>query len=147
MPSKIKSRTFSSIQDNRARLTNSNIARLWGSDVGTTWTKIRIGCRISIEDSGANVTGTPRLAIGVCSGTSNIFMDATTTHFAGIVSTASFWNRITGPVGYQLWDSGSGSNFPGVAKRIGSTLTVGTLLSAGPRFFDCTAANRTAFFL
>src|ERR1041385_4377365 len=119
----VTSRTISGSVDNRAKLANSNIARTWSSYVGTNWTTIRIGCRLSITDSGANIISTPRFAFGICSGTSNIFMDATTTHFFGIVSYNATWTRTTSPVKYML---GNGSYFDSgiaAAKRIGSTLT------------------------
>lgn len=128
----ILARTFSSVVDNRAKLANGNIARLWSSAVGTSWSVIRVGIRLSIEDSGANIISTPRFAFGICSGTSNIFMDATTTHFFGAVSNGATWQRRTTGTGYSDNSYGVGGN-PGytnngycVAKRIGSTLTVGS---------------------
>lgn len=127
--STIKERTFSSIVDRRIKLTNSNFARLWSTDVGTTWTAIRVACRISMEDTGSSLTSTPRFPIGICSGTSNIFMDATTTHWMGSISNAAGWARSTSPVRYDLNDGVTNSFF--ASKRIGSALTVGSLIQGG----------------
>jgi len=142
MGSKIKLRTFSSVDDKRIRLTNSNAARLWSADVGTSWSKIRIGCRIGIEDTGAGLTSTPRFAFGICSGTSNIYMDATTTHWCGILTNAATWSRFTGPTFYQIAAGGLV-----VAKRIGSTLTTGSGIGDYSNWHDCAAATRKALFL
>ncbi len=141
--STIKQRTVSSIVDNRIRLINSNFARLWSTDVGTTWTKIRVGCRISIEDSGAAITGTPRFAQGICSGTSNIYLDATTTHWGGTVTNGDFGRVNDPPVRYY-----NAGNLFVPAKRISTTLTVGTGFYASyVSFRDTTAGQRAAMFL
>ena len=147
MGSVIKARTISSVVDNRIRLTNSNSARLWSSDIGTTWTTIRVGCRISIEDSGANITSTPRFAFGICSGTSNIFMDATTTHWFGLLSTDPGWGRDTSS-GTAVYQMALATIQPQLSKRIGGTITSGGTLGAlSPRLADCTVAARSVMFL
>ena len=141
----IKARTFSSVVDNRIQLTNSNFARLWSSDVGTTWTKIRIGCRISIEDTGANLTSTPRFAFGICSGTSNIFQDATTTHWLGFYSVDPTWPRVSAsPATYAMADV---TTAPLLTKRISTTITSAATQTANPRLIDSTTANRSAFWM
>jgi hypothetical protein len=149
--STIKQRTYTSIVDNRIRLTNSNFARLWSTDIGTSWTTIRIGCRISIEDSGAATTGTARFAFGVCSGTSNIYMDATTTHWLGALTNTADWTRTAGPparVDMSGYTGGGGVCDFCPAKRITSTLTVGAIFATAQGIvYDCTTENRTAFFL
>src|SRR5262245_60599596 len=124
MASVIKARTFSSIVDNRIRLLNSNFARLWSSALGTSWTTIRIACRISMEDTGSGLSSTPQFIFGICSGTSNIYMDASTTHFLGIRSTEANWQRdSTTPGGYNMAQSVSN---PTVSKKIGTTVTDST---------------------
>jgi len=140
MASIIKARTISSIVDNRVRLTNSNCARLWSSDVGTAWTKIRVGCRMSIENTGASITSTPRFAFGICSGTSNIFMDPTTTHWAGFLT-----NATTMPFYSNGNYTTSGECV--VAKRISSTLTIGSIIASNFSTQDCTTAARSMLCL
>ena len=146
MSNMIRSRTIGGLEDKRVQLSNANFARLWSSDLGTSWTKIRVGCRLSMEDSGASITSTPRFAFGICSGTSNIFMDSTTTHWAGVISYESSWGRYVTPAKYDL--SGESGACMKVAKRIGSTLTEGSTI-AGARLCiaDCTVASRTVIFL
>jgi len=141
----IKARTFSSVVDNRIRLTNSNFARLWSTDVGTSWTTICVGCRMTIEDTGANLVSTPRLAFGICVGTSNIFMDATTTHWLGFYSVDPTWPRVSGsPATYAMADA---TTAPLFSKRITSTITSAGTQTANPRLCDCSTANRSAFFM
>lgn len=148
--STIKQRTISSVVDNRIRLTNSNFARLWSSDVGTTWSQIRVCGRLSIEDTGANLTSTPKLNFGICSGTSNIYMDATTTHWAGFETAQATWTRYTTPAKYDMSFYNGGLL---AVKRIGSTRTSGggIFWSTGPAgqgfIADCTVASRRVFIL
>lgn len=147
MASITKFRTISAVDDQRVQLVNSNFARPWDTvAIGTGWTKIRVACRLSITDSGSNVTSTPRFAIGICSGSTNIFQDATTTHFCGIMSNNATWSRIVGPpVGYNIGASGTWV----VTKRIGAVTTSNTSIGGlvNSTFYDVTTANRTAFFI
>src|SRR5439155_18962959 len=78
--SSIKLRTYSSVDDKRIALSNSHFARPHGV---ASWSKIRIAFRCSMTDSGAALTGSPDFSIGLCAGTTNIYKDATTDHFAG----------------------------------------------------------------
>jgi hypothetical protein len=89
--------------------------------VGTTWTKIRVGCRLGIELTGVDLTSTQRFAFGICSGTSNIFMDATTTHWVGAYSTWTPWTAAT-----NKYHNYTGGTIWSVAKKITSTVTVGS---------------------
>lgn len=141
MGSIILLRTIGGVDDKRVVLQNSNWARPFTIDSG--WTKLRIAFRVSITDSGASVGSTPRFAIGLCSGSTNIFMDATTTHFVGVVSDAGTWSRRTSPTGYG---TGTGQIKP--ATRIGTTLTLGSGFSSSCfEFVDAALANRTALFV
>jgi len=137
MPSTILLRTISSVDDKRIVLSNSNFARKFSV---STWTKLRIALRLSITDSGANITSNPRLAIGLCSGSTNIFLDATTTNWAGCLMDGATWTRNAGPpINYAMPASGW---VP--AKRVGSTTTKGTTHHAGNDYLhDATAAFRS----
>lgn len=152
MSNTIKLRTISSIDDKRARLSNSNFARLWSNDLGTNWTKIRVGGRISIDDTGTTITSTPVLAIGICSGTSNIFMDATTTHWAGVVSNGANWPNASANANTGFYEIGGNWPFSVtsgfyVAKRIGSTTTVGSQMTGDFQFIMANTVKATAFML
>lgn len=137
MASTTLSRTISSVVDQRIVLANSNFARPHGV---STWTKLRVAVRLSITDSGANITSNPRLAIGLCSGSTNIFLDATTTHWVGCLMDGATWTRGAGPpIQYAMPSSGW---VP--AKRVGSTTSKGTTHHAGADFLhDATAAFRS----
>lgn len=82
---------------------------------------------MTVYDTGANIAGTPRLALGVCAGDTNIMGDSTVTHFAGIITTEATWARSTTPTRY------AGLNV-GPCKKVGSTLTTGSDLSAATNF-------------
>jgi len=138
----IKARTFSSVVDNRIQLSNSNFARLWSSDLGTSWTTLRLACRISMTLTGADLTSTPRFSYGVCSGTSNIYMDATTTHWYGLLSIESAWYYYTN--GYAF---GYGGTHPQPTKRITTTNTSGSSWNVTPRAVNSTTENRSVLFL
>lgn len=121
--SSIRQRTISSVVDNRIVLSNSQFAR--AIPFGTTWNKIRIGVKWDITSSGGNLTGTPRFAIGVCSGNANLFGDATTTHFVGIRSNEATWT-LTNSNRYLV----NGSTIQPI-KKVGTTVTAGTAFFSG----------------
>lgn len=95
---------------------------------GTTWTKIRLGVRMTMPDTGASISSTPRLALGVCSGTANPYNNgsATTANWVGaITDTATLTYSVVTSVHYQL---AAGSAWkPGT--RVGTTLAVGSALN------------------
>lgn len=145
MPSTIGSETISAVPDKRIILTNSNFARPFLIAGG--WTKIRISMRLAITDSGANITSSPRFAIGLCSGETNIFQDATTTHWCGFINNSATWTRDAGPpIGYNI-----GGALPwAVSKRIGSTTTMNASTITGISntvLYEKSTANRTAMFV
>lgn len=105
--------------DNMVRMTNARFARQPLPDIFTGWSQLRVALYLSLNDSGANITGTIRFAFGLCAGSTNIPGDATCTHFAGGLLASSPWTRATAPTRY------SGINFfP--SKLVGTTLTTGT---------------------
>jgi hypothetical protein len=109
--------------DNRIVMTsNGRFARQPLSGIFSSWSVIRVGIYFLVRDSGANITGTIRLAVGLCSGSSNIPGDASVTHFVGAIVGSSPWTRTTVPVVNY-----TGSNvFP--AKIVGATTSFGTVL-------------------
>jgi hypothetical protein len=111
-------RTISGTPDMRVLIENGQFAR--PLLFGTTWNEIRIGIRWHMRDSGANLASNPQVFLGVCSGDTNLWGDATTTHAVGINFNAATWTRNT--TNYQV--SGVNTIFP--AKRVGSTITRGS---------------------
>jgi hypothetical protein len=140
--SAIKSRTYSSVVDNRVALSNSHFARPHGI---STWTTLRIATRVSITDSGASLTSTPEFAFGLCAGTTNIYKDATTDHFAGVRTSLATWTRTTTNTVLNYQTAG-GAWQP--LKRISTTTTTGTVIAGyGANFAVVAAANRYLMFL
>lgn len=92
--------------------------------VGGAWSKIRVGIRCAITDSGGSLSGTPRFGIGVCSGSSNILGDATPAHWVGAITNDSSVSRAAGPpVNYAF-------NPLVPAKNVAGTLTTGSSFGA-----------------
>lgn len=141
MASVINQRTISSETDNRIVLQNSNFARL--VPIGTSWNSVRVAIRYAGNNTGANIAGTPRLAVGLCAGTSNIFLDASTTHWVGALTNLATWT----------WHAASGGNMAyyganwAAAKKIGSTITIGGTMSTCSITADATTTTRRFMFV
>jgi hypothetical protein len=117
-----RTRTYSAVVDKKIALNNSMLAIPHGV---TPWNKLRIAMRLASTDTGASITGTPDFSVGLCCGQTNIYLDATTTHFVGIKSIATSWTR--GTFGGVLYYQASGSSpYHQPIKRVGTTLTTGT---------------------
>lgn len=138
----IKARTFSSVVDNKIQLTNSQCARQWSTSLGTNWTKIRVGARVAITHTGASLSGTPRFAFGIQSGTTNLFQDAGgPTNWVGFVSNGTWANHTgNGIPGYYL---ATGMT---MARKIGTTLTTGGSTNDFCIYWDATQAYRSCLF-
>lgn len=130
--------------DKRILLSNSNFARTWNTTLGTNWTKLRVALRYTMTNTAANLTGTPRFAIGVCAGTNNIFQDATCSNFVGMVTGAATWSYLGGPPPYY------NNQAPVAATKVGATLTLGGAMPASGTFYitgNPGVTNRTIVFL
>lgn len=104
--------------DGRIVMTNARFARPLPSAFLSGWTKIRVALFLQLVDSAADITGTPRFAVGLCAGSTNIIGDTTTDHFVGVMSTSATWTRSTSAIRY--------SSIIGPSKRVGTTITPGT---------------------
>ena len=119
MGSVIIARTISAATEKAIAMTNSAFARTLS--IGTTWTKIRVGIRFHFRDLGSAPSGTPRFALGLCSGTTNIMGDASVTHWVGCITDAASWGYAAGShYGSITWSP---------AKKVNTTLTVGSSLT------------------
>lgn len=125
MPSTILLRSPSAVDDKRIVLNNSQFGRQFNIP---GWTRIRIGMRMAFRDYGANIPGLPFFAFGICSGTTNMVGDATTSNFIGMaIGGSTFTRGATGP----LYTTGA---IP-YAYRKGATITTfGTLASSSMGF-------------
>lgn len=126
----IKVRTISAATETAIQLPNGTFAR--PINIGTGWNTIRVGIRVHMDNTGAAL-GSGNFFIGLCSGNTNQFGDATTTHAVGCLTTSSFQFQTTfyNATGFAP------------AKRVGSTLTTGTVLAANAAI-PCKAASNTA---
>jgi len=72
-------------------LNNASLARPITLPSGWAW--VRVGMRFMFKPVGApaSLTGTPRLGVGVCQGTTNILGDAVPDCFCGVMSTSATW--------------------------------------------------------
>jgi hypothetical protein len=130
MATKTIVRDIGGVQDVRAGLDNSTLRRLMS--IGSNWSNIRIGLRISMQDPGVDLTSTPIFAVGVCSGTANPFNNgsATTTHWVGARTNMPTWTRQTSPINWYA----VGNNIVLPSKRVGTTFTDGTIVLGGWTF-------------
>lgn len=106
--------------EKRVVMTDARFARKPLTGFFAGWSHIRVALYALVTDSGANITGTPRWAFGVCAGSTNIMGDATTTHFCGAISNVATWNRSTTPTRFNT------ASMMVPAKQVVSTLTTGT---------------------
>jgi hypothetical protein len=84
-------RTYGDGTDKRLKLTAQEAIR--PMSIGSDWGSILIGMRFNITDLGASMTGTPRLAIGVCHGTAHGYSSISTAHWIGVRTAAATWSR------------------------------------------------------
>jgi hypothetical protein len=75
--------------DKAVQMINSHFARSFS--IGSNWQKIRVATRISGADPlvGSNLTGTPRLFIGLSHSTSSVFGDSVVEHAVGVIQTGA----------------------------------------------------------
>jgi len=78
------------------------------------WSKVRVGTRMWITNFGSGPAGTPQFAFGLCSGTTNLVGDASTTYFVGVSTNTATWGY-TGTNSYNVINlvptTKSGSSF------------------------------------
>jgi len=94
-------------------------------------------------NGGANITGTPRLFIGVCSGNTNVYGDATVTNAFGAINTAAAFTFTAGTPSRVSNTQGFRS-----AKIVGTTVTDDGATGTASIFYDAeyvTTLYRTAF--
>ena len=80
--------------------------------------------------TGSNVTGTPRFAVGFGSGTANMVGDATTKNWIGLLTNEPTW-ILNSPGGYSYYTIANGVPMA-AATRVGSVWTIGAQVSPVP---------------
>jgi len=120
--------------DKRLLLGNAH----WAATIsaGTSWTRLRIAARMALDDTSGDITGTPRLYLGMLAspavGLTNGPLNAACSHFVGFISASTDFSRIAAPtpVAYAMSSQLLG-------KKIGASITMagtsqGHRISAAP---------------
>jgi len=84
------------------------------------WTTIRIGLQLSFNGTASNITSTPVLAFGVCSGNTNVMAAGTATHVVGWRNTKATLTYAAGPPSTLVGSTAAMQFF----KKIGTTFSV-----------------------
>lgn len=111
MASTIITRVISAANENVLNMSNSSWARPIA--LPSTWSKVRLGFRLHFIPSAAVTSGTS-FGLGLCSGTTALLGDLTTTNFVGLLCNAG-----VAPSGGQV----TSTFVP--ATKVGTALTVG----------------------
>lgn len=136
MSNSIVTRTIGTA-DKRLSLGNGQGARLL--EYLTTWSKVRIGLRLSFNGA-ANITGTPQLFVGMCSDTANAYADVSTDNSVGISVVTSTWTYAGSPAYYGA--------IQGVARsRVGTTTTDSSTFGSSVYLPADVATNRSALIV
>jgi hypothetical protein len=117
--------------DRRLRLYTEDFARKMG--IGTAWTKIRIGLRLSLQAT--STANSSLFAFGVCQGDTNTFKSGTTTDFIGAIlgTTASQNYAYTaGPPAFITGTSLAAINRIGNTNTIVNTSSSNVVISTAP---------------
>lgn len=130
----IESATIGADTEKRLLLGNAQ----WAATIsaGTSWNRLRIAARMALDDTGSDITGTPRLYLGMMSspavGMTNGPLNAVTDHFVGFVSASASFSRITvpSPNAYGMSSQLLGKKVDATITLAGST--VGHRISAAP---------------
>ncbi len=69
-------------------------------DISSSWTKLRVGCRVSLTDSGTDIIGGATIFLGLLASPSAVEwltdrITPNTSHFAGIMAQENTWSRNT----------------------------------------------------
>lgn len=94
-----------SINNTCLELERSHIARYMV--IGPEWTKLRIGVLWCLNSTGlGDITGTPRLGVGVCANLDNPYGSLVPDHWVGLVSNSADWGDRTNVYGSTSFTSG-----------------------------------------
>lgn len=92
--------TIGGVEDRRMVLNNADAGGYVSAGVAN-WTKIRIGVRWALDDTGGNIGGTPRLYLGVHQSPNDGFANgpvgALTSFFLGFINNSATFTRNAGP--------------------------------------------------
>ena len=140
----IDSVTIGGTEDRRFTLDSTDAAR--AISIGSNWSRIRVGCRLSFQDSGGNIAGTPRLYVGMLSNpTANLSngpLGGSTSHFVGLIANTVNWVRTGGTPTYYTVNTGGW-----FGKKIGGAITTVAGVGVSAVFVAMPTLRRTALFV
>lgn len=110
----------------------------------TDWTRMRIGFQGSFDAQTSNITGTPYLIAGACSGTTNVLVASSATHVLGYRFLVATMTYNAGPPSYFTM-SLTGASGSGVYRKVGTTVTSAT--ENLTRYFSNATSVRNGIFL
>jgi len=135
-------------EDRRFALTSgSGIARYL--EVGSSWTRLVIGMRMNVTDTGATITGSPSFGFGLMSNPlanlTNGPLSATCPHFMGVGMNSSL-----GFGGFNITRDASGTpvryySTAGMMRKVGASWALHS--GGGQMAFSASATNRNSFCL
>ena len=83
---------------NAIELNHSLVVREFNLITGS-WTTLRIGMLYGITSgSRTSISGTPRFAFGICSGSTNVYGDSQTDHFLGFHTNMATWTYVSNSI-------------------------------------------------
>lgn len=94
----IGSRLFNGVADKYVSLANEELVRTL--QIGSDWTKLRIGVLLAVTPDGTNNLASAALVLGLCSGTAHPYGAASTTNFIGAAFHASTPGATSGTLTY-----------------------------------------------
>lgn len=109
--------TFASGNDIALQLGNEEWVRTLA--IGSTWTHIRIGMLYQITGTATISSATTQIALGMCSGDTAPFNNASTTNFVGLQWTGALAFVTNGTLPYYQFQSTNGF----MCKKVGGTIT------------------------
>lgn len=90
----------------------------------TSWSRIRIALQCSFDGVASSITASPALVVGVCSGSTNVLVEATATNLFGFRFRPTTWTYAAGPPSYFNLGTGVGNT---AYRKVGSTETTATM--------------------
>lgn len=107
-----------SLLDGNRRLQIGNEEFVRGLSFGSNWTKVRIGIRFTVNDTGGgNISSPANFFVGLCEGTTNTFFSNNTTGFIGCNNSTGLNNAWSYNASYYT----ACYNSCIIAKRVGNT--------------------------
>lgn len=127
-------------------LINSHFARSFS--IGTDWNKLRVAIRYTgTKSPGLGLTGTPRLFVGVCHGTSSVFGDSYVSHSVGMITDSATWGYQTGNPPYYYGMFPRGCQKSGSALRTSVTATDNLNQSVLPTVIENSGSINSLMFV